>query len=40
MSQTVDNIKPSYPLFREDEYVENLGAKQDGVETIYMNQLG
>jgi nitrogenase molybdenum-iron protein beta chain len=32
MSQTVDNIKPSYPLFREDEYVENLGAKQDGVE--------
>ena len=32
MSQTVDNIKPSYPLFREDEYVENLGAKQDAVE--------
>jgi len=32
MSQTVDNIKPSYPLFREDEYKENLGAKQDTVE--------
>ncbi|HBG95129.1 MAG TPA: nitrogenase molybdenum-iron protein subunit beta [Chromatiaceae bacterium] len=32
MSQTVDNIKPSYPLFREDEYQENLGAKQGLVE--------
>ncbi len=32
MSQTVDNIKPSYPLFREDEYKENLGNKQDAVE--------
>ena len=32
MSQTVDNIKPSYPLFREDEYKENLGNKQDTVE--------
>lgn len=32
MSQTIDNIKPSYPLFREDEYVENLGNKQDTVE--------
>jgi nitrogenase molybdenum-iron protein beta chain len=32
MSQTVDNIKPSYPLFREDEYKENLSAKQDVVE--------
>ena len=32
MSQTVDNIQPSYPLFREDEYKENLAAKQNVVE--------
>lgn len=32
MSQTVDNIKPSYPLFREEEYKENLAAKQNTVE--------
>jgi nitrogenase molybdenum-iron protein beta chain len=34
MSQTVDNIKPSYPVFREDEYKENLGAKQERVEVL------
>ncbi|MDD2815492.1 MAG: nitrogenase molybdenum-iron protein subunit beta [Thiotrichaceae bacterium] len=28
MSQNVDNIKPSYPLFRDDEYKENLARKQ------------
>ncbi len=32
MSQAVDNIKPSYPLFRDEEYTENMGRKQDGVE--------
>jgi len=32
MSQSVDKIKPSYPLFREDEYKENLAAKQNVVE--------
>jgi nitrogenase molybdenum-iron protein beta chain len=32
MSQTVDNIMPSYPLFREPEYKDNLAAKQGGVE--------
>ena len=32
MSQTVDNIKPSYPLFREQEYKDNLAAKQGLVE--------
>ena len=32
MSQTVEDIKPSYPLFREDEYKENLAAKQNTVE--------
>lgn len=28
MSQQVDNIQPSYPLFRTDEYKENLGNKR------------
>ena len=32
MSQTVDDIKPSYPLFREQEYKDNLAAKQATVE--------
>ena len=32
MSQTVDNIKPSYPLFREQEYKDNLSQKQETVE--------
>ena len=32
MSQTVDNIMPSYPLFREPEYKDNLAAKQGAVE--------
>ena len=29
MSQVVDDIKPSYPLFREDEYKETLKNKQE-----------
>ena len=29
MSQEVDNIKPSYPLFRDEEYKSNLARKQD-----------
>ena len=28
MSQEVENIVPSYPLFRKDEYKETLGNKQ------------
>ena len=28
MSQVVEQIKPSYPLFRQDEYKESLGNKQ------------
>jgi nitrogenase molybdenum-iron protein beta chain len=32
MSQIVDDIKPSYPLFLEGEYRENLGKKQSRVE--------
>lgn len=32
MSQTVDKIKPSYPLFREEDYKANLKNKQDTVE--------
>jgi nitrogenase molybdenum-iron protein beta chain len=30
--QTVDEIKPSYPLFRQDEYKENLSNKQQQFE--------
>ncbi len=32
MSQAVDNIKPSYPLFRQEEYKETLKNKQDQFE--------
>jgi nitrogenase molybdenum-iron protein beta chain len=32
MSQQVDNIKPSYPLFRDDEYKENLARKGEQYE--------
>jgi nitrogenase molybdenum-iron protein beta chain len=32
MSQAVDNILPSYPLFRNDEYKANLKNKQDNYE--------
>jgi nitrogenase molybdenum-iron protein beta chain len=32
MSQTVDDIKPSYPLFRTDEYIETLKNKQEAFE--------
>ena len=32
MSQQVDNIEPSYPLFRNDEYKDNLAAKREAFE--------
>ncbi len=32
MSQEVENIVPSYPLFRKDEYKETLGNKQEQFE--------
>ena len=32
MSQVVDDIKPSYPLFRQDEYKETLQNKQEQFE--------
>ena len=32
MSQQVDNIKPSYPLFREEEYTSRLARKRDAFE--------
>jgi nitrogenase molybdenum-iron protein beta chain len=34
MSQTVDNIKPCYPLFRDEDYKANLGAKRALVEEV------
>ncbi|NVK18823.1 MAG: nitrogenase molybdenum-iron protein subunit beta [Methylocystaceae bacterium] len=35
MSQSIDNIKPSYPLFRDDDYKESLGNKRDMFEERY-----
>lgn len=35
MPQTVDNIKPSYPLFREPEYKETLGNKRELFEEAH-----
>lgn len=35
MSQTVDNIKPSYPLFRDDEYKDNLHTKRANYEEMH-----
>lgn len=35
MSQNVENIKPSYPLFREDEYKENLARKKELFEECH-----
>ena len=32
MSQEVENIQPSYPLFRNDEYKENLANKREAYE--------
>jgi len=34
MSQTVDKIKPSYPLFRDEDYKANLSAKRNTVEEV------
>ncbi len=35
MPQTAENVKPSYPLFREEEYIENLAAKKANFEEAY-----
>jgi len=35
MSQSVDNIKPSYPLFRDEEYKENLAKKKELYEECH-----
>ena len=35
MSQSVDNIKPSYPLFRDEDYKENLAAKKANYEECH-----
>lgn len=32
MSQSIDNIKPSYPLFRDEDYKESLGNKREMFE--------
>ncbi len=32
MSQEVENIQPSYPLFRNDEYKESLANKREAYE--------
>ena len=38
MSQAVDNILPSYPLFRNDEYKANLKNKQDNYEERHADE--
>lgn len=38
MSQQVDNIKPSYPLFREDEYKEMLKEKKANFEEAHSQE--
>jgi len=35
MSQSVDNIKPSYPLFRDEDYKENLANKKESYEECH-----
>ena len=35
MSQVIDNIKPSYPLFRDDDYKESLGNKKANFEEAH-----
>jgi len=35
MSQSVDNIKPSYPLFRDEDYKENLAKKKELYEEAH-----
>ncbi|MEJ2655197.1 MAG: nitrogenase molybdenum-iron protein subunit beta [Acidihalobacter sp.] len=35
MSQNVENIQPSYPLFRNDEYKESLGNKRANFEEVH-----
>lgn len=35
MSQSVEDIKPSYPLFRDDEYKENLANKKSSYEECH-----
>ena len=35
MSQSVENIKPSYPLFREEEYKDNLHIKRASYEEMH-----
>ena len=42
MSQVVDDIKPSYPLFREDEYKESLATKEtyeDKVPAVKIDEI-
>ncbi len=42
MSQVVDDIKPSYPLFREEEYVETLTNKEkyeDKVPSVKIDEI-
>ncbi|XSG84960.1 MAG: nitrogenase molybdenum-iron protein subunit beta [Methylohalobius sp. ZOD2] len=35
MSQNVENIKPSYPLFRDEDYKENLASKKERFEEAH-----
>ena len=38
MSQEVDNIKPSYPLFRDEDYKESLKNKRENFEEVHSQE--
>lgn len=38
MNQNADNIKPSYPLFRDDDYKDNLARKKEQYEEAYSQE--
>ena len=39
MSQSVENIKPSYPLFRDQDYKDMLTNKKDNFEEKHPQEL-
>ena len=38
MSQQVDDIKPSYPLFRDEDYKESLKNKRENFEEVHSQE--
>jgi len=40
MSQTIDKIKPGYPLFKQNEYQDMFARKHSTVEEAYRSTYG